>query len=476
MNELLDLIVRVRGDVEVTLGFVIAIIITVHVLLTKREVAAAVGWIGLAWFSPFLGGLTYFVFGINRVHRRGRRLRGGPRNPLVGGGEAPRAPEEDDHLAPLRRGVGAIARRPSPPGNTLQTLHNGDEAYPAMLAAIEGAQQSIGLSTYIMRADTTGKRFVAALKAAQDRGVQVRVIVDGIGSGWLVSPAYSLLRGAGIPAGRFMHSPMPWRMPFLNLRSHKKILVVDGTLGFTGGINIADQNVLASKPRNPVQDNHFRIQGPIVGQLVEAFARDWALVSEEELDGPAWFPDLTPAGEDEARVVTAGPDADLEKIESTVLQAISCARDSIRLMTPYFLPDQQLITALSLAAMRGVAVEVVIPQQGDHRLVNWATRANVGPLLHNGVRIWRSPQPFRHSKMLVVDSEWCLIGSSNWDMRSFRLNFELCIEVYSRPLAAELETLMTQCRGRTLEIAELNARSLPLRLTDASARLLLPYL
>ena len=476
MNELLDLIVRVRGEVEVTLGFLIAIIITVHVLLTKREVAAAVGWIGLAWFSPFLGGLTYFVLGINRVHRRGRRLRGGPRNPLQGGGEPPRVPEEDDHLAPLRRGVGAIARRPSPPGNAIQTLHNGDEAYPAMLAAIEGAQRSVGLSTYIMRADTTGKKFVEALKAAKARGVEVRVIVDGVGSGWLISPAYSLLRRAGIPAGRFMHSSMPWRMPFLNLRSHKKILVVDGALGFIGGINIADQNVLKSKPRDPVQDNHFRVRGPVVGQLVEAFARDWALVSEEELDGPAWFPELAAEGEDEARVVTAGPDADLEKIESVVLQAIACARDSIRLMTPYFLPDQQLITALSLAAMRGVSVEVVIPQKGNHRLVNWATRANVGPLLHNGVRIWRSPQPFRHSKTLVVDSAWSLIGSSNWDMRSFRLNFELCIEVYSRPLAKELETLMTDCCGRALEIAELDARILPLRLSDASARLLLPYL
>jgi cardiolipin synthase A/B len=474
MNEILDLVIRVRGDAEVALGLLIAIVITVHVLLTKREVAGAVGWIGLAWFSPFLGGLTYFVFGINRVHRRARRLRGDARRPTRS--RRAQALLDDDHFGPLRRGIGVITERPTLPGNDLQILHNGDEAYPAMLAAIEGAQHSIGLSSYIMRADTIGMRFIEALKAAQSRGVQVRVIVDGIGSGWVISPAYIRLCKAGLPAKRFMHSPMPWRMPFINLRTHKKILVIDGRLGFTGGINIADQNILATKPAKPVQDTHFKVEGPVVGQLVEAFGRDWSFLTDEDLDGPEWVPTLDSHGDAEARVVTAGPDQDLEKVEFAVLQAIACARSSIRLMTPYFLPDQSLITALCLAAMRGVAVEVILPEHGDHRLVNWATRANVGPLLRDGVRLWRSPPPFRHSKVLVVDGEWCLVGSSNWDMRSFRLNFELCVEVYDRDLAAVLETLMKGSQGEPLDVAELDARALPIRLRDASARLLLPYL
>jgi cardiolipin synthase len=284
------------------------------------------------------------------------------------------------------------------------------------------------------------------------------------------------LRRAGVPAGRFMHSPMPWRMSFLNLRTHKKILVVDGTLGFTGGINISDQNVLAGAPAKPVQDTHFRIEGPVVAQLVEAFARDWSFVADEELSGPAWFPPLEPRGTALARVVTAGPDEDLEKVEFAVLQAIACARRSIRLMTPYFLPEQQVVNALSLAAMRGVTVDVITPERSDHRLVDWALRANVGPLLRDGVRMWRSPPPFRHSKLLVVDGEWSLIGSSNWDMRSFRLNFELCVEVYDRALAAVLETMLAEYRQHRLELDELRARGLPRRLGDAGARLLLPYL
>jgi cardiolipin synthase len=475
MNELFELATSVRSDVELAIGFAIALAVTVHVLLTKREVAAAVGWIGLAWFSPFVGGFTYLVLGINRVRRRAIAVRGRVPHPGPGWRE-PTTPRDDGHLKPLGRSIGVITGRQNEPGNAIAILQSGDEAYPAMLAAIAGARTSIGLSSYIIRADAIGTRFVDALHAARARGVEVRVIVDGIGSGWVLSPAYFALRRAGVPVRRFMHSPMPWRMPFLNLRTHKKILVVDGTVGFTGGINIADQNIIAEHHPDPVQDTHFRIAGPVVSQLVDAFAQDWAFLAGEVLDGPAWFPPLERAGEADARVITAGPDQDLDKVEFSVLQAIACARDSIRVMTPYFLPDQQMVNALSLAAMRGVTVELFIPEEGDHRLINWAVPANVGPLLRDGVRIWRSPPPFRHSKVVVVDGEWCLIGSSNWDMRSFRLNFELCVEVYDRPLAAALEALMAGNRGRALAMADLDARPMPERLRDAWARLLLPYL
>jgi cardiolipin synthase len=194
------------------------------------------------------------------------------------------------------------------------------------------------------------------------------------------------------------------------------------------------------------------------------------------LGGEAWFPTLETAGKAMARIVTSGPDQDVEKIEFAVLQAIACAQGSIGVMTPYFLPDERLITALSLAALRGVAVDIVIPQRSDHRLVDWATRANIGPLLKDGVQIWLCPPPFRHSKMMVVDGEWSLIGSSNWDMRSFRLNFELCMEVYDRDLAGTLTALMEGSRATALVQAALEGRRLPVRLRDAACRLMLPYL
>ena len=474
MPEFLLIYGQVRSTVLVPLGILIAIVVTLHALLRKRDVASAVGWIGLAWFSPIFGGLVYFVFGVNRVQRRALRLRppARRRRPRI----HPANPDDDAHLDPLQRAIGRLTARPAEPGNRFAIYSDGDEAYPSMLEAIAAAKTSIGLSSYIFEDDEAGRPFIDALAAAKQRGVEVRVLVDGVGSGWLNSPAYNHLTRLGVPAGRFMHSVLPWRMPFLNLRTHKKILVVDGRIGFTGGMNIARDNVMALHPKEPVQDTHFRVEGPVVCQLVEGFATDWEFVTEEGLSGDAWFPTLDQAGEAMARIITSGPDQDVEKIEFAVLQAIACAVRSIAIMTPYFLPDERLITALSLAAMRGVAVDIVIPQQSDHRLVDWATRANIGPILKDGCRIWLCPPPFRHSKLMVVDGEWCLIGSSNWDMRSFRLNFELCMEVYHRDLAAELTHLMEKSRSTALVQAAIKARSLPVRLRDAACRLMLPYL
>ena len=177
-----------------------------------------------------------------------------------------------------------------------------------------------------------------------------------------------------------------------------------------------------------------------------------------------------------ARVVTSGPDADIEKIEYVVLHALNSAQRSIRLVTPYFLPSDVLATALSLAATRGVTVDVIIPQASNHRVVDWATRAHVGPLLEEGVRIWLNDPPFEHSKMLVIDEAWCFVGSANWDMRSFRLNFELNLEVYDVALAGQLSETMRAKMNVRLTSADLSKRRLPIRLRDASVRLLLPYL
>ena len=477
MDELWQRILHDRGVITLPLGLFLAACVTLHVLLRKREVATSVGWIGLAWFAPFTGSAAYYVFGVNRVQRRARRLRAG-----AGGPQAPASDAEesgqDAHLQELRRGNEFISGRKLLAGNALTVLQNGDAGYPAMLNGIAGAARSIGLSSYILRNDVWGARFIDALADAHQRGVAVRVLVDGIGSGWLRSPAYHALRRRGVPAARFLHSPLPWRMPFLNLRSHKKILVVDGAVGFTGGLNIGDENVLAGRPKHPVQDTHVRFAGPVVGQLVEAFAQDWQFAAGETLEGDAWFPAVR-AGDEAcvvSRVIGSGPDEDVEKLEFAVLQAVACARDSIVVMTPYFLPDERLAAALSLAAMRGVEVDVVIPQKSNQILVDWATRANVGPVLSDRVRVWLSPPPFRHTKLMVVDGDWFLVGSCNWDIRSFRLNFELCVESYGAEEAAALQAFVLGCRGGRLTLAALRNRGVVVRLRDALARLCMPYL
>jgi cardiolipin synthase len=474
MNSLWIIATGMRSDIHLAIGLPLAVLVTLHVLLRKRQVASSVGWIGLAWFAPIFGSVAYAVLGINRVQRRALRMR--PPTRRNQGRPKPPQHNDDDHLDPLARGVGRITGRPLLDANAITVLHDGDEAYPAMLDAIAHAQRSVGMSSYIFKDDHWGGRFIDALAEAQGRGVVVRALIDGVGGGWLRSPAYFHMRRRGIPSARFLHEVMPWRMPFLNLRSHKKILVIDGEIGFTGGVNIADQNVLRESPKQPVQDTHFRIQGPVVNQLTEAFVQDWAYVTNEDLQGDAWFPYIKDCGNTPSRIIDSGPDDDVEKIEFAILQAISCARTRIMVMTPYFLPDDRLITSLSMAAMRGVAVDVIIPEKSDHRIIEWASRANIGPLLSDGVRIWRSPPPFRHSKIMLVDDEWCLVGSCNWDIRSFRLNFELCLEVYDTALAAALTALIKSCQAHPLLQQEIDARSKPIRLRDAAARLALPYL
>jgi cardiolipin synthase len=452
----------------------LALAVTGHVLAHKRDPGSAVAWIGLAWLSPVVGSVLYVLLGINRVQRRARELsRSATGGPLAA---PPAAPARTGDLADLELAAYRITGRAAANGNAIEMLHNGDEAYPPMLAAIDAAAGSVALSSYIFRADAAGNEFIAALTGAHRRGVAVRVLIDGYGGGYVRSDAYRALRRAGVPAARFLHSMLPWRMPFLNLRTHRKLLAIDGTVAFAGGLNIGEENLARSRPRYPVHDTHFRFEGPIVAQLASAFAEQWSFATGEALSGAAWFPPPRPAGPSVARAVTSGPDQDLEKIELLVLAAINAARRSVRIMTPYFLPDERVITALALAAMRGIEIDIVVPEHSNHPVIDCAMRAHVGPLLRAGCRIWLHEPPFDHSKLLAVDKEWCFVGSANFDTRSFTLNFEINAEVYCSLTASKVhDKILANRKGPLLEQA-LARRPLPVRLRDSAARLWLPYL
>jgi cardiolipin synthase len=452
----------------------LAVSVTLHVLAHNRNPGSAVSWIGLAWLSPVIGSLLYLLLGINRVRRRARSL--SVPGDEDAGVEAQPAAGVAGQLAGLELAARRISRRQVQSGNAVAMLVNGDAAYPQMLAAIRDASRSVALSSYIFRADLIGGEFIEALIGAQRRAVEVRVLIDGFGGGYVRSATFRRLHRAGVAAARFMHSALPWRMPFLNLRTHRKILCVDGRVAFTGGLNIGAENVVAGNPRQTVLDTHFRFEGPVVAQLCEAFAGQWYFTTGETLSGPAWFPPLESCGDSLARAITSGPDQDLEKIELLVLEAIACARSSIRIMTPYFLPDDRIITALALAAMRNVQVDIVLPEHSNHPSVDWAMRAHIGPLLTAGCRIWTHTLPFDHSKLMTVDGIWCLVGSANWDMRSFRLNFEINLEVYHSALVDQVSAKIGANQITRLLQADLDRRSLPLRLRDNAAHLMLPYL
>src|SRR5438552_1775703 len=246
----------VRAELVALLHLALAVGVTIHVLLTKREAGSSVAWIGLAWLAPILGSVLYLLLGINRVRRRALNLR--RPHPVARKAKSARDAKRDDHLGSLEKAGQRITGRPTEDGNDIRILRNGDNAYPQMLSAIEAAQHSIALSSYIFRADAAGNEFIDALTRATQRGVEVRVLIDGYGGGYFTSSTYHRLHRAGVPAARFLHSPLPWRMPFLNLRSHKKILGIDGRIVFTGGLNIGAENLTNTHPKHPVFDTHFK--------------------------------------------------------------------------------------------------------------------------------------------------------------------------------------------------------------------------
>ena len=451
----------------------IAAAVTVHALMTKREVPAAIGWIGMAWLSPVLGALLYVGFGINRVRRRARRLRGSVQSvdPLVTGDIA-----SEDPIERLKTAVGKITGQEMATGKVVATLECGDQAYPQMLAAIESAKFQVRLSTYIFRTDDVGLQFIDALVRAHRRGVRTRVLIDGFGGGFVRSSAYHALRRQGVPVARFLHSTLPWKMPFLDLRLHKKSLMVDGQSAFVGGLNIGAENVMAKRPKAPVRDTHFRVEGTIVQQVEQEFDDDWSFTTGEEAmaAGAARLEPVSSASA--ARTIASGPDQEVDQLVLVLLSAVNLARRSIRIATPYFLPDEQLITALRLAVLRGVEVHIVSPQKNNHFLVAWAAETHIRPLLETGCHLWRSPPPFDHSKLMTIDGRWSLIGSANWDTRSLRLNFELMVEFYDKDLAEKLAEFIDLRCVQPITLAEIDKRPLPVKLRDAAARLAMPYI
>ena len=480
---------RVHGAWQIGfagLALLLAIFASAHVVLFKRDSRAAIAWVGFVWLVPVAGALSYFVFGVNRLRRTAAELRAGLERYHARPAAAECSPEElqlhlpghTGHLTMLARVVGGVVGRPLVPGNRVEPLINGDAAYPAMLEAISQARKTVSLASYIFDRDDIGLAFARALGEAVRRGVEVRVLIDAMGIRYSWPNIAHILRREQVRHALFLPSLAIWHLMTLNLRTHRKILVVDGHLGFTGGINIRAGHCLQRATKHPVQDLHFRVQGPVVTQLQEVFADDWLFTTGEPLRGEGWFPVVGPAGYVLARGVTDGPDENFEKLLWTLLGALTIARHSVQIVTPYFLPDPPLVSALILAAMRGVKVDVFLPSRNNLPFIHWASQAMWWQLLSHGCRIWLTAPPFDHSKLMVVDEAWVLLGSANWDARSLRLNFEHNLECYNAALAKSLSAHIEEKRSkaRLVSLQDVDNRSVPIRLRDGVARLLTPYL
>jgi len=475
-----------------TAHIAVAGIVSAHIVLTKDDVRGAIAWTGLVWLTPFLGSVIYVLFGVNRINRSVDAKRARPAM-----ADAARATQVQRALAApadqvlpatttpsarsIARLVGTITHEPLEPGCAVEPLQDGDAAYPAMLAAIDGATRTVAMASYIFDRGEVGTQFVDALARAVERGVAVRVLIDGVGARYSHPPIVAELTRRGVTVAEFLRLLLPLPQPYLNLRNHRKMLIVDGAVAFCGGLNIRDACVLALRRPDATRDLHFRLRGPVVPHLMRAFAEDWRFTTKEALPDATWCPPTAsagPVGDVVARGIPDGPDADFETLLMTILGAVSQAQRSVRIATPYFLPDQPLVNALRVAALRGVAVDIVLPARGNLRMVQWAMTSQLHQVVAWGCRVFLSGAPFDHSKLLVVDGAWSLIGSCNLDPRSLRLNFEYNVECYSTALAAQLDAILDAkiAGAERLTVEALAAIPLAARVRNGVAWLAQPYL
>ncbi|MGK9247036.1 PLDc N-terminal domain-containing protein [Inquilinus limosus] len=472
------------SDIVLAASLVLGAAGAVHAIMTKDDVRAATGWVGVIVLNPILGAVIYLVLGVNRVRRaaiaRRRRRSGAGMDDRETGPEVDVAAASAPQFASLQRLGDRVSPFAVTAGNELRLLQGGDEAYPAMLEAIRGARSAIALQSYIFDNDPVGREIAGALIEAARRGVEVRVLIDGIGARYSRPQIVGVLRAGGVRTARFMGNVIGLKLPYANLRCHRKLLVVDGETAFTGGMNIRAQFSSAHADGPVGRDVHARIRGPLVQSLLTAFVQDWRFTTGERLHGQAWrsLPRPLPAPSVLARAILSGPDVTLGSNHSLVMGAIAVAQRSIRICSPYFLPDLSLTSALAIAAQRGVEVDIVIPSVNNLALIDFAMTAQLDQVLRPGCRVWRATGPFDHSKLMAVDGAWALIGSSNLDSRSLRLNFELDVEIYDRGVAGEIDAAIRQriatARPETLDT--LRARPFLTRLRNRTVWLASPYL
>ncbi|MCA9772616.1 MAG: cardiolipin synthase [Myxococcales bacterium] len=352
------------------------------------------------------------------------------------------------------RPVFSATHAPAHRGNRVDVLLDAADTYAALEAAIEGARHHVHLSYYIFRADETGLRFLKLLARKASEGVEVRLLVDGWGSSELGDPQVAPLVQAG---GRFaVFAPVRWlvRAPTLNLRNHRKIVVVDGRIGFTGGLNIGDEYRGKLARRGPWRDTHLRVEGPATARLQEIFAEDWFYAADEDLARHAYFPRPEPAGPSAVQIIESGPDESAEQIHRALFVAVTQAKERVWMTNPYFVPDRALLVAFETAARRGVDVRLLLPGRSDSPLTFHAGRGFYPFLLEAGCKVYEYTHGMLHSKTMVVDGCWSTVGSANMDRRSFALNFEANAIIHdvavNRRLAEVFERDLLDARPATL--------------------------
>jgi cardiolipin synthase A/B len=358
-------------------------------------------------------------------------------------------------------------------GNRVELLVNGVQIYPAMLGAIEAAAESINFLTFIYWEGDIAREFAAALSAAAHRGVTVRVVLDAVGANSVDRGLVDQMTAAGAEVAWF--NPVRWyKLKRFNHRTHRKVLVVDGRYGFTGGVGVAEEWTGDAQDSDHWRDDHFRFEGPVVRYLQGAFAENWRQATGEVLSGARVFPEIAPAGETRMAAINSGPVGATSEIGFTYWLMFRGARERIYVATPYFVPDPDLEIGLEEAARRGLDVRLLVPNHHqDSRLVRYASQTWYLDLLRAGVRVYEYQPTMMHVKAVSVDREWAIVGSANFDNRSFIINFEISVAVFDSAFVKELDDTFEQDlrEAREVTLEEVEGWSLLVRARNHFARM-----
>ena len=474
--------------IAVVVGYLLAFMIIMRIVLQRREPTATLAWVLGMVFLPYLGVLMYLLVGRRRLDRQLRRRRDKTavlEPQLERRGESlaelavSKAPEhltrpQEQELIHLSNKIGC---RPPTCGNEVKLLVDADRTYDALEKAIEAAKDHVNLLYYIFEPDETGKRFRDLLIKKVKAGVEVRLLTDGLGSYGIDDFLLPFTEAGGkfdefLPVGSFRRHWHP------NLRNHRKIVVVDGEIGFCGGVNIGDEYTGRKEDVGEWRDTHMQLRGPAVYSLQEIFAEDWFFVTGEDLVAERWYPAQIAHGDLTAQIIASGPDNDTQPIQRVFFTAVTLSKKRVYLTTPYFVPDQAMLVALETAALRGVDVRLLLPQKSDMKLVLYAGRSYYDQLLRNGVKIFEYKKGILHAKTMVVDDRWATVGSANMDVRSFRLNFEVNAVIYGQEIAKELaaEFQRDLVQARQITLTEIQQKKISSRMVESLARVLSPVL
>jgi cardiolipin synthase len=451
------------------------------VVMQKREPAATLAWVFSLLFLPYLGFFIFYFFGPRKIRRSESRRRGSydAIRKAYSPGDAEATAESPHELSVrLTRLVRFATGMPLSTCDSIKLLVNGSPKYDAVIEDINAAQHHVHLEYYIYAGDRTGTLVRDSLAAALARGVKVRLLLDGAGSFGTKDEFLQPLLDAGAELAIFhpVLRGVPNLRPLLNFRSHRKIAVIDGRIGFTGGINVTDDENDRLNPDNYFRDLHTRIEGEAVAWMQRIFLEDWHYASGRMPVGADLFPPQ-PTGKCAVQMIPSGPDNSFEPIHRACLAGIYSGATRVWLSTPYFVPTSAALYALGSAAMRGLDVRIMIPRRSDSKLVDMAARSYYDPLIKAGVRMFEYQPRMLHSKVLIVDDAFAILGSANFDNRSFRTNFEMSIAVHEHGIVTSLEAVWNEDQGNSVEVTKQRKRAaFPRRLGEAIARLASPLL